>query len=44
MNEKNEKLSTQREFEDSKESFAKSLFYIQLISLVLAIISFFLIN
>jgi len=44
MNEKNEELSTQREFEEPKESFAKSLFYIQLISLILAIISFFLIN
>jgi len=43
MNLKNEELS-KREFEESKESFSKSLFYIQLISLILAILSFFLIN
>lgn len=43
MNTKNEELA-KREYEESKESFSKSLFYIQLISLVLAILSFFLIN
>jgi len=32
------------EMEETKESFSKSLFYIQLVSLVLAILSFFLIN
>jgi hypothetical protein len=31
-------------YEESKESFAKSLFYIQLISLILAILSFFFVN
>jgi hypothetical protein len=30
--------------DESKESFSKSLFYIQLISLILAILSFFVIN
>jgi len=43
MNYENEQLS-KREYEETKESFSKSLFYIQLISLILAIISFFLIN
>jgi hypothetical protein len=33
-----------KDYEESKESFAKSLFYIQLISLILAILSFFFIN
>ena len=33
-----------QEMEESRESFSKSLFYIQLISLVLAIIGIFLIN
>ena len=32
------------EMEQTKESFSKSLFYIQLVSLVLAILSFFLIK
>lgn len=35
---------TNEEIQDTKESFSKSLFYIQLISLILAIISFFLIK
>lgn len=43
MNIKNEELS-QREYEESRESFSKSLFYIQLISLILAILSFIFIN
>ena len=43
MNTNNEELA-KRDYEKSKESFSKSLFYIQLISLILAIISFFLIN
>lgn len=43
MNYDNEQTA-KREFEESKESFSKSLFYIQLISLILAIISFFIIN
>jgi len=30
--------------EESRESFSKSLFYIQLISLILAILSFFFVN
>ena len=34
----------QRDYEESKESFSKSLFYIQLISLILAILSFIFIN
>lgn len=33
-----------KDLEESRESFSKSLFYIQLISLILAILSFFLIN
>jgi hypothetical protein len=40
---KNEEL-IKKGYEESKESFAKSLFYIQLISLILAILSFFFIN
>ena len=44
MNYENEQLAAKREYEESKESFSKSLFYIQLISLILAILSFFLIN
>ena len=43
MNYENEQIA-KREYEESKESFSKSLFYIQLISLILAILSFFLIN
>ncbi len=43
MNIKNEEIQS-REYEESRESFSKSLFYIQLISLILAIISFFFIN
>jgi hypothetical protein len=43
MNIEHEELS-KREYEESRESFSKSLFYIQLISLILAIVSFFLIN
>jgi len=40
---KNDELF-KKNYEESKESFAKSLFYIQLISLILAILSFFFIN
>jgi hypothetical protein len=40
---KKQELSKQ-ELDESRESFSKSLFYIQLISLVLAILSFFLIK
>jgi len=43
MNIKNEEIQN-RDYEESKESFSKSLFYIQLISLILAILSFILIN
>ena len=43
MNIRNDEIKS-KEYEESRESFSKSLFYIQLISLILAIISFFLIN
>jgi len=43
MSIKNEELS-KREYEETKESFSKSLFYIQLVSLVLAVLSFILIK
>ncbi len=43
MNPNNEQVAN-KELHESKESFAKSLFYIQLISLALAIIGIFLIN
>jgi len=40
---KNDEL-IKKGYEESKESFAKSLFYIQLISLILALLSLFFIN
>ncbi len=43
MNPNNEQVANNK-LDESKESFAKSLFYIQLIGLVLAIIGIFLIN
>jgi len=39
----NENVSDQT-MRETKEHFSKSLFYIQLISLILAVVSFFLIN
>jgi hypothetical protein len=39
----NENVSDQS-MQETKENFSKSLFYIQLISLILAIVCFFLIN
>lgn len=44
MNPNNEQVANNKELQESKENFAKSLFYIQLISLALAIIGIFLIN
>ena len=43
MNIRDEEIQS-KDYEESRESFSKSLFYIQLVSLILAIISFFLIN
>jgi len=43
MNTEHDNL-TKNGFDESKESFSKSLFYIQLISLILALLSFFVIK
>ena len=40
----NKQELSKQELDETRESFSKSLFYIQLISLILAILSFFLIK